>query len=136
MDSNTPFKFPAESIDNYEDVLSCPVCLGILEEAVIVNCCFNTFCKECILVCSRKCPYCNILTDYNPNITVRNLVDSFRTKGHCIQKNRIDRSKIFNHVAKKCRLCEFKGNDEERARHGILYHNKNILEKYFNWTGK
>ena len=68
---------PAEQL---ADVLSCPICLGLLKDPLIAACCQNNFCRECLrttLLSKPQCPLCRaplVLQNTLPNRAIRNLL--------------------------------------------------------------
>ncbi|CAI0552652.1 unnamed protein product [Linum tenue] len=70
--------------------LNCPLCRGIMREAVFVkSCCFRSYCKGCISdhVKSSKSCACGARNadegDFLPNVTVRSMIDSILQRRSC-----------------------------------------------------
>lgn len=68
------------------DDLQCPICLGILKEAVVTQCCGTSYCDECIrthmLENDLKCQYCHEAVPGGTdgliqNVDVRQRVNSY-----------------------------------------------------------
>ncbi|XP_060899599.1 nuclear factor 7, brain-like [Labrus mixtus] len=66
-----------------EENLSCPVCLEIFKDPVILSC-LHSFCKDCLQSCwkekeNQECPLCKKRhsNDLPPNFTLKNLSESF-----------------------------------------------------------
>lgn len=60
------------------DELKCPLCTELMREAVLIQCCGNSFCDECIRNNlldseSKECPVCH-KTDMSPEELVPNLM--------------------------------------------------------------
>ena len=39
--------------------LFCVVCLDVFREPVVLGCCGNSLCKNCVLATNNKCPFCS-----------------------------------------------------------------------------
>ncbi|CAL1408359.1 unnamed protein product [Linum trigynum] len=70
--------------------LNCPLCRGIMREAVFVkSCCFRSYCKGCIsdYVKSSKACACGARNvdedDFLPNVTVRSMIETILQRRSC-----------------------------------------------------
>lgn len=115
-----------------EDTLVCPVCLEIFLEPMLVECCGNTFCLECISACKNMCPFCQKKTGIQKNLLVKNIVEIMVISCGCgVGYKRKDKAKHLEDcvaVLKKCKFCQFEGVAMDRARHGIRQHLDIIIE--------
>uniref|UniRef100_A0A3Q3FYK0 Uncharacterized protein n=1 Tax=Labrus bergylta TaxID=56723 RepID=A0A3Q3FYK0_9LABR len=66
-----------------EENLSCPFCINIFKDPVILSC-FHSFCKDCLQSCwkekeNKKCPVCRKQSKKRvpPNFALKNLCESF-----------------------------------------------------------
>ena len=76
--------------------LTCPLCLGIFDDATLLTSCGHTFCRTCLKKYDLShqdldhmvCPLCRTVTklsanrvdDLLPNVTVNGLVDDYRAR--------------------------------------------------------
>lgn len=63
--------------DKVNDLINCPICLEMIEDAMETPCCHNIFCEKCIIR-TDTCPICK--RRYNmyqlvPNIPMRRLIN-------------------------------------------------------------
>lgn len=68
--------------DKVSDLVNCPICLDMIEEAMETPCCHNIFCEKCIIR-TEVCPICT--AEYNkfhltPNIPMRRLINEIVIK--------------------------------------------------------
>lgn len=61
-----PFEACISTLDNY----SCPICMDKLTEPCATSCCYNFFCKTCIVPLEKTCPLCRRSFDEYPLIDV------------------------------------------------------------------
>ncbi|KAG7302657.1 hypothetical protein JYU34_012608 [Plutella xylostella] len=87
--ADTPTNAPAAPAPSIPDELICSLCRDLLTDAVMIPCCGNSFCDECIrgsLLESedRECPDCRekeiAPTTLIPNRFLRNSVSAFRNQ--------------------------------------------------------
>lgn len=92
-----------EECQKFVELYSCPLCEGILIEAIIDRC-GHSFCKRCIDILkteTNKCPFSKIeIKDYLTNIVVNSVIE----KQTCFCKN-------------KSLKCEWQGKLSERKDH-------------------
>ena len=69
---------PKELIENFEEDLTCSICLGQFTDPVTTKCGHN-FCRDCLLQCYEQadatltCPECRDVIRYNDIVTKKNL---------------------------------------------------------------
>lgn len=87
--ADTPTNAPAAPEPNIPDELICSLCRDLLTDAVMIPCCGNSFCDECIRGAlleseDHECPDCRekeiAPTTLIPNRFLRNSVSSFRNQ--------------------------------------------------------
>jgi len=113
---------------------SCPLCEGILYEAVIDRC-GHSFCKLCVETLSKneyKCPFSNLeihTKDILPNIVVNSVIEKQivyckNKKNECPWIGKLGDRK--NHLYYDCQkefiLCEFVGCEQKISREGMNAH--------------
>lgn len=93
-------------IAKYEDIkkkiyqlndTNCPVCMGEFTNPVIVNCCKNMFCFDCLAVSmgelkNNKCPYCTQKISQS-DIHIfqnENIKSTGKTTGSCLNSNKYE----------------------------------------------
>eukprot|EP00057_Strongylocentrotus_purpuratus_P026413 XP_011680887.1 PREDICTED: E3 ubiquitin-protein ligase Midline-1-like [Strongylocentrotus purpuratus] len=85
-----------EDVPNPSQSLTCPLCLGIFDDATLLTSCGHTFCRPCLRKYDLShqdldhmvCPLCRAVTklstnrvdDLLPNVTVNGLVDDHRAR--------------------------------------------------------
>ncbi|XP_030835230.1 E3 ubiquitin-protein ligase TRIM71-like [Strongylocentrotus purpuratus] len=86
-------KTEKEKVPSFSQDLTCPLCLGIFDEATILTSCGHTFCRKCLRNYDLShqnlnhmiCPLCrettklsaNRVDDFLTNVTVNGLVDNY-----------------------------------------------------------
>ncbi|XP_003730439.2 E3 ubiquitin-protein ligase TRIM33 [Strongylocentrotus purpuratus] len=89
-------KIEEEKAPSASHNLTCPLCLGIFDEATILTSCGHTFCRKCLKnydlshqdLDHMTCPLCREVTklsanrvdDFLTNVTVNGLVDDYKAK--------------------------------------------------------
>ncbi|CAH0522408.1 unnamed protein product [Peronospora belbahrii] len=96
--------------------LTCPVCLGIIKETMVVMECLHRFCRQCISTAirhsKRECPSCRIhipsKRSLRPDVTFDafiakvhpNLAEFERHEDHIIQQ--VNRARLYNQTQQHC----------------------------------
>ncbi|CAH0481991.1 unnamed protein product [Peronospora belbahrii] len=99
--------------------LTCPVCLGIIKETMVVMECLHRFCRQCISTAirhsKRECPSCRIhipsKRSLRPDVTFDafiakvhpNLAEFERHEDHIIQQ--VNRARLYNHQQQTQQHC-------------------------------
>ena len=68
--------------DKVNDLVNCPICLDMIEDAMETPCCNNIFCEKCIIR-THVCPICTSEYFHRqliPNIPMRRLINEIVTK--------------------------------------------------------
>lgn len=117
MESNTPTSgninednyISEDLIDNIDyykqlsesEMLSCPICLGLLNDPVMCDSCQNTFCKKCIEDWEKKhvcCPFkCQINKFVPINRSLKTILDGLIIKCDCGCNQKISLLKFPQH---------------------------------------
>ena len=96
MDAQRKVKPEAPAKLDVPDELVCPICKKLVKDAVIIQCCSESFCYECIqeYLCENEfiCPLCKA-EDVSPetlvpNKALRTVSDTSQTLYRCVYANK------------------------------------------------
>lgn len=120
--------------NKFDEELCCPICLDIFKDPVVVRCCGNTYCESCIQEVGKKCPYCDIKTEFTKNLIIKRIIEESEIKCKCGETTKRNEVLMHKNVCKlepkKCRYCPFFGNTEARLIHGMKEHQDVILKAF------
>ena len=86
---NTEYVF-SQRVPQYAQ---CPICLGILQDAVVTNCCHTAFCLDCCEKASKTSPRCPIC----------------RREGFQYARDEFIDKQVVGNILAKCCLCKWEG---------------------------
>jgi hypothetical protein len=114
--------------------LECPICLETFKRPVVIQCCGNGFCEDCLLQVKNKCPYCDKVSGYIVDYNLENYLRTMPIVCQCgdfySRESQQLHLLVCKSVRKPCKFCDFIGNALERLQHGFVQH-QNALEFHY-----
>ena len=137
-------------VDPIQDHLLCPICSGVFTKPVVLSCCGQSLCENCLLKSMEscdKCPMCRrekqTTVSFVHNRVVDNQIQDMKVK--CMNNkdpNACDCSwtgqvsEWENHVDNECEICEVScpvaGCDFKGRRKDIMVHNSTNIIHHTN----
>ncbi len=121
-----------------EDFLTCPICLGIANDAVESKCCSHIFCAQCAApFLEKSCPFCRVdLFSSSASILARKMIGSIPMKcpnegcqANTTKADLDSHLKLCEFRVYECALCkDFKGLRSEYSKHLCGAHEKDIID--------
>ena len=125
-----------------ESLLTCAICLDIVEDAVETSCCHQLFCESCVKGI-QDCPLCrkNLVTSVNH--VIRRMVGTLKKPCDYCQ-SMFQRANLSSHIdvcSKKpvsCLVngCDYNGNREKTLNHLITAHSKELTNNNYKIVPK
>ena len=141
-------------VDTIQDHLLCPICSGVFTKPVVLSCCGQSLCENCLLKSMEscdKCPMCRreeqttvpfvqnrVVDDHIQAMKVKCMNNKDPNACDCSWTGQVSEWK--NHVDNECEICEiscpvagcdFKGRRRDMVAHNstnIMHHTRLLID--------